>query len=84
MKGDKNLLKKIMIPEELAKEILKLKRIHHGEEYLFTNGTTCIKNKLKEYTQVCPSFDLCVVRKIAICALFFSKYLILWKYRSSI
>jgi hypothetical protein len=84
MKGDKNLLKKFMIPKELAQEILKLKRDHDGEENLFTKSTTCIKNKLKEYTLVCPSFDLCVVRKIAICALFFSKYLVLWKYSSSL
>jgi len=83
MKYDKSPLKKIMIPEELAQEILKRKQDNDGEEYLINISSPCLKKKLKEYTKVCLSFDL-VVRKIVISALFFSKYLVLWKYRSSI
>jgi hypothetical protein len=77
----KRQLKKIMIPKELAQEILKRKQDHDGEECLFNIGAN---KKLEEYTQVCPSFELTLARKIAISALFFSKYLVHWNYRSSI
>ena len=51
----KSQLKKIMIPKELAQEILKRKQDHDGEECLFNIGAN---KKLEEYTQVCPSFEL--------------------------
>jgi hypothetical protein len=45
MKYDKSPLKKIMIPEELAQEILKRKQDNDGEEYLINISSPWLKKK---------------------------------------